>query len=111
MKLTTEQAKAILEVEPFVIIRMVIDAEGCIDYDFRYILVATNAAWDDELTKFIDREVNNMELFSNLRSSQADYLWHIHWDEGTDPYSDGAWELLGYELVASEPFVVPAMEE
>lgn len=105
MKLTAEQATALLAADPFVIVCMIIDSEGNQDYDFEAITVATNALWNKkELDQFV--KDNHPEYGGELRSCQAVYLCHLKLAQESYPDYGSFWDLVESELIASEPFVV-----
>lgn len=103
MKLATDQAAAILAADPFVIVRVVIDKEGYLDFDFEPITVATNVMWDaKELDRFVKDE---QEAYSEgLSLCQATYLCHLERDQDDAPSYHPFWSLTEAVLLGSEPF-------
>lgn len=107
MKLRTEQARMLLEAEPFVIFSLVIDDEGYQDFDFAPTLIATNAWWDDKgLTKFVRDEINEQELGSELCSCHATYLCNLERGMNPPPNEGAFWWASETVLLKTEPFEI-----
>lgn len=109
MKLTLEQASALLATEPFFIVQIFIDSEGYQSRDFPPIIQATNVLWDVEMTgKWLKNDAK--ELGQEFRACMATYLCHVRYMTEDYPYEGGYWDTVECELMAAEPFPALAAE-
>lgn len=99
MKLTVEQANAMLALEPFAIVRVCIDNDGELLNDFDPILVATNVAFEGEAT-ILEAAGMGRQSFE-LTSCQAAYLCHLQW--GMDIYGETFLDIVEMDLIEVEP--------
>lgn len=121
MKLTTEQATALLAADPFVIVQIIWNGITFEDDDyekreFNTYLMATNINNEhcmDDLVKRLDEEVE--QSIDDIRKGISLYLCQMKFAESYIEYSgretDPFWEIVSHELISTEPHPLVETEE
>lgn len=112
VKLTVEQANALLVAEPFAIVQVVYDEEGYYGKDFEPTLLASNVMLQPkELKRIVSDDLSWEEGENGFASCFVTYLFNMEWMAESYPQIGGYLEATEVIVLATEPIVLGTDEE
>lgn len=105
MNLTTEQANALLNADPFVIVQIIFDGEGI---QHGSIIEASNLSWG--LEGLDDRFWADEIQPAFAQECAVTYLCHMKMEQDELPRYGAFWNVYETEILATEPWPYVAEE-